>query len=133
MKIGRSLLYAGEHGVHIHDLAYTQEADSFDAPIVTHGSEHLFRGVNKQMNWSPGPDYAATIVNEDGSLVHMAYDKSQEVLAPTPIRLGGNDVRVLTAASIPDSYVDGAGNVSYRHHTYVTVERTIKWFAAAVC
>lgn len=115
-RVGRSLLFVGEHGSVIHDLGYAEGAGAFDSPIITNANEHLFRSGIVQMAWAEGPDFILYVAMADGSLTAIAYDRGESVIGAVPLVVGGTDVEVKSIACIPE------GN---RHRLYASIERTI--------
>lgn len=115
-RVGRSILYVGEHLNELHSLAYSEQAGAFDSSAITIYNQHLFKAGVKQMAWSEGPEYILTALMNDGSLVSMVYERDQEVVGGVQVVVGGDDVEVESVAAISENGRDAV---------YALVKRTI--------
>lgn len=100
VQVGAATLFVQRAKRGLYELAYTFEADGYAAPELSVLAGHLLRGNIKEMAWQPEPWRVLWCVLEDGGLVGMTYMREQQVVAWHRHQLGGDGVRVLSAATI---------------------------------
>lgn len=117
-KYANELIYVQQAGRKIRTMYYDLSTDAYNSQDLSLFGEHLthggIKGISQQIE--PFPTLWAWLNN--GKLRMISYDKSQEVCAWSRVDLGGKQVKVLGATTIP--YID-----ENRDQTWLLVQRYI--------
>jgi len=101
IKLNNTGIFLQKAGRKLREITYSFTDDKYIFPDLSVFAEHLTYGGIKQIAYQEEPISMFWIVKENGELVSFAYDKRQEVIAWGRHQLGGNFVKVLSAAAIP--------------------------------
>lgn len=101
----------------VRAISYDYTSDSYKGPDLTLIAEHLSLGGIKKVIRQKEPDNVVWVLKEDGSLLSLVYDNSQEVFAWTRHEIGGSGI-VKDMASLPSS-------LCRQDVLFLIVERTI--------
>ena len=120
VPVGSVLLYVDYYGKIIREFVYDLNQDGFVAPDVTILSDHLLAGGVVDMAYQQVPDSIVWIVNDDGSLVAMTYEREQKIVALSRITIAGGDTGT-------QAYVESVCCIpgTTRTEVYIVVRRTI--------
>ncbi|WP_020591230.1 hypothetical protein [Kiloniella laminariae] len=86
---GEVALFLSRNRKRLHEFVFSFERDSFIAPDLTFLSQHITGKGIKAMDMENDPDAIIWMVRDDGQLVGVTYEKSQEVVAFHRHKLGG--------------------------------------------
>ncbi|MCZ4280009.1 hypothetical protein O4H49_04415 [Kiloniella laminariae] len=86
---GEVALFLSRNRKRLHEFVFSFERDSFIAPDLTFLSQHITGPGIKAMDMENDPDAIIWMVRDDGQLVGVTYEKSQEVVAFHRHKLGG--------------------------------------------
>lgn len=115
LKIGKAVIYPQRSRKKLRELAYTFQSDGFEAPDMNQLADHITGTGVTELAYQQEPATVAWAVRDDGKLIGMTYDASEQVIAWHLHDLGGT---VESIASIPQA-------VSAFDELYVIVKRTI--------
>lgn len=79
-KIGGSILFVQRSSHKIRELTYKFESDSYVAPDLTILSEHLTQNGFVDMTYQQEPDQIIWVIDAQGSLYGMTYERSEDVV-----------------------------------------------------
>lgn len=116
VRIGNVALYSGYYGKDLREAAYSYEVDGYVSQDMSILTEHLLRGGIKQIAYAQTPVGVVWVVQDDGSLTAMTYERDQDVVAFHAHTLGGAGVEVESVCTIP-----GTG----RDEVWFVVNRTV--------
>lgn len=102
----------------VRSLSYDYNQDSFVGPELTILAESLTTGGIKKIVFQKEPNSTYWGLKEDGTLLTLTYDKSQDVIGWSRSALAGEDVKVIDLTVLP-SNANGQDMVMF------AVERTI--------
>jgi len=114
-SVGFATLYIQRAGKKIREMAYRLESDSYVSRDLTILSEHITRGGLTQMAYVQEPDSVLYCVRNDGTLVALTYEPTQDVAAWTRLTTDGS------VESVTSIYND----ISKRDELWIVVRRTI--------
>ena len=96
-----SVLFVNRYERNLHELAYSFEADSFQAPALDILSEHLtYPGIKKIVR-QEYPDNVIWILTDDGKLRSMTFLREQEVIGWARHEISGTDVVIKDIQTVP--------------------------------
>ena len=101
----------------VRAVSYDYSTDSYKGPDLTLIAEQLTLGGIKKIVRQKEPDNLLWALKEDGTLLSLVYDNSQDVFAWTRHQLGGNG-KVKDIASLPSA-------LNNQDVLFMIVERTI--------
>ncbi len=87
---GEVALFLSRNRKRLHEFVFSFERDSFIAPDQTFLSQHITGTGIKDMDMVNDPDSIIWMVRDDGQLIGVTYEKSQEVVAFHRHKLGGS-------------------------------------------
>jgi len=102
----------------LRSLSYDYNQDAFVGPELTILAEGLTTGGLKKVVFQKEPNNTYWVLKEDGTLLTLTYDKSQDVIGWSKSTLAGEDVKVIDLTVLP-SHDNGQDMVMF------AVERTI--------
>ena len=117
-KYANELIYIQQAGRKVRTMYYDLSTDAYNSQDLSLFGEHLTHGGIKGMSQQIEPFPTLWVWLNDGQLRTISYDKSQEVCAWGRVVLGGRQVKVLGATTIP--YID-----ENRDQTWLLVQRYI--------
>lgn len=85
----------------IRSLSYDYNQDAFVGPELTILAEGLTVGGIKKVVFQKEPNNTYWCLKEDGSLLSLTYDKSQDVIGWSKSKLAGSDVKIIDLAVLP--------------------------------
>ena len=85
----------------LRSLSYDYNADAYIGPELTILAESLTSSGIKKLAYQKEPNNTIWCVREDGSLLTLTYDKSQDVVGWSKSKLAGKDVKVIDAIVLP--------------------------------
>lgn len=83
IAINLDVIYTTELFTEVNAMVYTEYTNSFKTQDISILSSHLFgegRGI-KKMTWLPEPHKLVTFIREDGQLISLTYESTQDVYA----------------------------------------------------
>lgn len=117
VRVDSAILFVQKAKRKIREYSYDFGSDSFQAIDMSIISEHLTKGLIKEMAFQQEPYSIIWIVMEDGTLATLTYNREQEVIAWAEQPLGGNGkARSVTVIPSPTEAFD---------EVWLIVERTI--------
>lgn len=102
----------------LRSLSYDYNQDAFVGPELTILAEGLTTGGLKKVVFQKEPNNTYWALKEDGTLLTLTYDKSQDVIGWSKSALAGENVKVIDLTVLP-SHDNGQDMVMF------AVERTI--------
>lgn len=117
-KYANELIYVQQAGRKVRTMYYDLSTDAYNSQDLSLFGEHLTFGGIAGMSQQVEPFSTLWVWLKTGELRAVSYEKSQEVCAWGRINLGGDQVKVLSAATIPCSDEN-------RDQTWLLVERYI--------
>lgn len=96
----------------LRSLSYDYNQDAFVGPELTILAEGLTTGGIKKVVFQKEPNNTYWVLKEDGTLLTLTYDKSQDVIGWSRSALAGKDVTVIDLAVLP-SYDNGQDMVLF--------------------
>ncbi len=111
-------LFVQRAGRKVREFVFDFDTDRYVAPDLTVLSEHITAGKIKHMRFQQEPNRVVWCVLEDGGMVGMTYERSQEVVGWHRFIPGGTTVKVKTHAVVPSVATDS-------DRVWVVVERSI--------
>lgn len=118
LKIGNATLFTQRSGRKMRELAYQFERDAYVAPNLTILAEHILESGVADVAYQQEPHQIVWVVRNDGVLVGLTYERSEEAIGWHRQLIGGADVVVESVCSIP--HWDGDQDV-----TFLAVKRTV--------
>lgn len=100
IRINQAVLFVQRAGRKLYESAYSLERDGMAAPEMTLLSRHITQGGIREIAFQQEPWAIVWAALEDGGLAGLTYLREQEVVGWHRHRLGGQQVRVLSIASI---------------------------------
>ena len=100
IRINQAVLFVQRAGRKLYESAYSLERDGMAAPEMTLLSRHITQGGIREIAFQQEPWAIVWAALEDGGLAGLTYLREQEVVGWHRHRLGGEQVRVLSIASI---------------------------------
>lgn len=89
-------IFVSKDSASIVEIAYSLEADSNVATVLSKPADHLGALGFAEIVWQGAPQRLAWIRCDNGDLVAMVYDKSEEVIGWAPVPVAGGRVESLT-------------------------------------
>ena len=117
-KYANELIYIQQAGRKVRTMYYDLSTDAYNSQDLSLFGEHLTHGGIKGMSQQIEPFPTLWVWLNNGQLRTISYDKSQEVCAWGRVQLGGRQVKVISATTIP--YID-----ENRDQTWLLVQRYI--------
>lgn len=117
-KYANELIYVQQAGRKVRTMYYDLSTDAYNSQDLSLFGEHLTHGGIKGMSHQIEPFPTLWVWLNNGQLRTISYDKSQEVCAWGRVQLGGRQVKVISATTIP--YID-----ENRDQTWLLVQRYI--------
>lgn len=114
---GEAVIYVQNDRKTIRELVYRAEKDGYAAPSLTLLARHITRPGLRQIVFQQSPDSIIWCVRDDGVLVGMSYERTEDVIGLHRHTIAG-DGEVESIAVIPSP--DGS-----RDDLWMTVKRTI--------
>ena len=115
------ILYVGARGSIVYDATYNYYAQVFIGTDITQLSSHLFYGYQvTQWAWAQAPFKVVWCLRNDGQLLSLTYDKTEEFTAWAHHDTQGS---FMSVATVPE--VNAAANMTL-DAVYVVVQRTIQ-------
>ena len=102
----------------LRSLSYDYNQDAFVGPELTILAESLTAGGIKKVVFQKEPNNTYWCLKEDGTLLSLTYDKSQDVIGWSKSSLAGEDVKIIDLTVLP-SNENGQDMVMF------AVERTV--------
>ena len=102
----------------VHEAAFSIENDGFRSPDLGLFFVNSLRARVRHMVWHQEPDNVFYYIMDDGTMLALTYMREQNIIAWSRHELGGDDVNVISATSVPSP--DNS-----RDDLYLMVERTI--------
>jgi hypothetical protein len=102
----------------LRSLSYDYNQDAFVGPELTILAEGLTTGGLRKVVFQKEPNNTYWVLKEDGTLLTLTYDKSQDVIGWSRSTLAGEDVKVIDLTVLP-SHDNGQDMVMF------AVERVI--------
>lgn len=100
-RVGASVLFVQRARRRLHEMGYTFESDSYQAPDLTLLAGHMLRPGIVEIAWQAEPFAVLWACLADGGLVGMTYMRDQQVVAWHRHPLGGAAAKVLSLTAIP--------------------------------
>lgn len=100
VRVDDAVLYIQRNRRSILQIQYDVQRDSYASSDITRLARHLVRAQVKQIAWQPEPWSVVWACMDDGTLAGMTYVREQEVVGWHRHQLGGDQVKVLSVASI---------------------------------
>lgn len=114
---GEAVIYVQNDRKTVRELAYRAEKDGYSSPNMTQLARHITRPGLQQIAFQQSPDSIIWGVRDDGVLVGMSYERTEDVVGWHRHLIGG-DGEVESIAVIPSPSED-------RDDLWMTVKRTI--------
>lgn len=111
-----AVVYAHRFGRKVLEIGYSFTDDAYKAADLAILAEHRTEGKVKWLTSATSPNYTLWSVTYDGALNSTTYVREQNVIAWARHQLGGTDVVVKSAVTIPGTNED---------QTWMIVSRTI--------
>lgn len=102
----------------LRSLSYDYNQDSFVGPELTILAESLTTGGIKKIVFQKEPNNTYWCLKEDGTLLTLTYDKSQDVIGWSQCTIAGANAKVVDLAILP-------AKVNQQDMLILAVERTI--------
>lgn len=102
----------------IRSMSYEYQNDSYVGPELTILAENLTTGGIRKIIYQKEPNNTIWAIKEDGELLTLTYDKTQEVMGWAKSKLAGTNSKVIDAVSLPS-------NVYQQDMVLFVVERDI--------
>lgn len=102
----------------LRSLSYDYNQDSFVGPELTILAENLTVGGIKKIVFQKEPNNTYWCLKEDGTLLTLTYDKSQDVIGWSKCTIAGTNAKVIDLAVLPSK-------VNQQDMLILAVERTI--------
>lgn len=118
IKIGGKVLFIQNSGRKIRELVYIFDNDDYEASDLTLLSNHISETGFKSGAYQQEPNEIVWYVTDNGKLVGMTYERSEEVFGWHRHELGGTSVSVESVAVIPHPDQD-------MNQVWLIVKRTI--------
>lgn len=87
----------------LRSLSYDYNQDAFVGPELTVLAESLTTGGIKKIVFQKEPNNTYWCLKEDGTLLTMTYDKSQDIIGWSKVKIAGTDSKVIDIAVLPSS------------------------------
>lgn len=122
VRVNQVVLYPQRNGdpdnaaKKLREFAYQYESDSFGSTDITIFSEHIMGPGFDRVAYQLEPDSLILARRTDGLIAQCTYERTQEVVAWSRIRLAGPDAAVETFTVIPGADGD---------EVWMQVERTV--------
>ena len=87
----------------LRSLSYDYNQDAFVGPELTILAEGLTTGGIKKVVFQKEPNNTYWCLKEDGTLLTLTYDKSQDVIGWSKSTLAGEDVKVIDLTVLPSN------------------------------
>lgn len=85
----------------LRSLTYDYNYDAYVGPELTILAEHLTAGGIKKIVYQKEPNNTIWCLKEDGELLTLTYDKSQDVIGWARCRIAGEDTKVMDMTVLP--------------------------------
>lgn len=95
IAINLDVLYTTEANTEVNAMVYTEYTNSFKSQNILILSSHLFgegRAV-EQITWLPEPHKVVAFSREDGQLIYLTYESTQDVYGWARLRTAGRFVK----------------------------------------
>lgn len=130
IRIGSAAIFVQRSGRKVRELAYNLEADSYVATDLLTFAEHLGRRYGiVQMAYQRDPDPILWCVREDGTLLGLTYEKSQEVFAWHRHITGARGKDIFSQPVPVDGFVESACVIPHpdgdRDQVWLLIRRAI--------
>ena len=102
----------------LRSLSYDESSDAFVGPELTILAEHLTAGGISKIVFQKEPNNTIWCLKEDGELLTLTYDKTQDVIGWSKSKLAGNNALVMDLAVLPS-------NIYQQDMVLLAVERTV--------
>lgn len=112
LRIGKAILFANAAGRKVYEWQFNWQVNGFAGADKTVNSEHITRGILKDMVYQKNPYGVVWCILNDGSLVGLTYLPEQDVIAWHRHRLGGDyysgqtKVEAISCIPSPDGSYD---------------------------
>jgi hypothetical protein len=100
VRINQAVLFVQRAGRKLYESAYSLDSDGLAAPEMTLLSRHLTQGGITEIAFQQEPWAVLWVTLADGGLLGLTYLREQEVVGWHRHGLGGQDVRVISIATI---------------------------------
>jgi hypothetical protein len=118
ITVGPTVIFVQRAGHKLREFVYQFETDAYQAPDLTLLADHMTETGVVEMAWQQEPDSVLWAVRNDGLLLGMTYERSQEVVGWHRHPVGGTDAVVESIAVIPSPDGD-------RDELWAIISRTI--------
>ena len=98
LAAGNQALYVSPDRRKVRAIAFTSDSEGWDTKDLTFISEHITKGLIKELHHAKHPESLILGLLEDGMFAVCTYDPAEQVLAWWRLRIAGPAVEVLTAA-----------------------------------
>jgi hypothetical protein len=108
LVVGNTILFAGQKGGSLRDLAYDFASDSYGSDDVTLKAKHLLYGKKIiRLAYAQDPNSIVYALLDDGSMLAITYVKEQNAIAFATFETDGQieDIAVLDGGNYDDVYI----------------------------
>ena len=116
VRVDDAVLYVQRNRRSILQINYDAQRDNYGSVDITRLARHLVRGQVRQIAWQAEPWAVVWACMDDGTLAGMTYVREQDVVGWHRHEIGGDQVKVLSVASI---------TTATEAELWLVVERTI--------
>lgn len=88
--VGSALIYPSYHAKSLREFVYSFEVDSYVSPEVSILSDHLIKSGILAMDFAQAPEPILWIVNGNGELIGLTYDKENKIVGMHRQRISGS-------------------------------------------
>lgn len=120
--VGSALIYPSYHLKALREFLYSFEVDSYVSPEVSILSDHLLKSQIMAMDYASAPEPILWVVNGDGELIGLTYDKENKVVGLHRSRIGGRTATNTAYAKVESlCIIPGTG----QDDTWLVVNRQV--------
>ena len=89
--VGTVLIFVDYFGTVIREFFYSFEADAYVSPDLSILSDHLLASGVSEIHYAQSPDSTVWMINGNGELITLTYERDQKVAAMTRVAIAGGD------------------------------------------
>lgn len=101
IRVGNATIFPSQSGRKVNEMYYEFGIDSYISRDTTIFSNHVLRSGVVQMTYAQEPDPYVWCATEDGQLVGMVYERTQEIEGWHTHQIAGTNALVKSVAVIP--------------------------------
>ena len=105
-KISPAIVYASGSGLKVREFIFSFTEDQYRVPDLTARAEHITVGGVTESAYQEEPDSILWLIRDDGVLISVTYDRTEEVVGWHKHTIGGTAVSVESIACIRDDDQD---------------------------